>query len=1386
MANLITWSHFEELHEDKYTVFEDLCRALFRERFCPKDVILHSNPNNPGVEVEPVKDKSGKLISFQAKYFDNSIKYQQIISSANEIVKWYSEKIDTVYLYCNKPISSTSKHYVKAYDLLKNNNISLVLITDKEILDDVVNYPTILSRYFEKTFFSKDWFSNKVETTIKNLGGRYNRLFNIDTNVQDKVKLFLGYEDAIAKINARKNNIAKIIDYSSYNFKHDDPIVAVLNKIHALPDVSFTNLSDCFSWSGIIENEFVAEFQKANNRIKEILDALRDSSVTVESKEKLRFEQRDLEKLLEICENISVTDEERELINNKVIILTGEAGTGKSQLLANLTNGQIKDGKETLLFIGQSFLNSDSIEQQICSELQIDIDDWKSLLETIEEIGRRDNRYVLFAIDALNESKDMSIWHNGLVRFIDNFREYEHIKLIFSVRNGYESYILNDSVQESIANRKICKLEHYGFADESASAIYEFLNANNVPCSPEYYLRHEMYNPLFLTLFCKVYSGDDSFPSLVEKIIDKADAEAKECIGVASEFTIADELLKEWCEHRIKTGSYYISEDELLKFSIWNTLGIQGQKLNYLSALDKFGLITKLQRRNKPSWYIGYEKIGQYLVSKQIIDNSADKGDARAHIIDILGIASGGTPNYSNIGLFEMLSAYYAEKYKEECIDIVDTMDEKNLNRRDLLEAYYKGFNLRNKDSRALDTFIGKVKKYGISRDTFIEIFFENAAKTEHLLNALSLHRILYDMDLCVRDANWTIYINNLSAEDRIYNLVSYYEQSANACKGIPQEQIKLLLVLCMWLCTSSNIRFRDKVSRTVVGILSEHFEQSLSLLEMFSDVNDPYVIQRLYACIFGAIMRGNELNKTTLIDVAKIVYENIFNQKLVYPDILVRDYARLIIERIAYMYPRDFEREFDLSKIYPPYNSKPIPEADCNFIEEFKQRKENAGVCQISHSMAFNISRSRYGDFGRYVFQAVLARFEGLDYSDDDYEKKVCNIHDYALQMIFNDFGYNKLFEDYDMRHDVSFGRPSGKIERIGKKYQWLALYNILARISDVRKLKGWNFDDPPVKYEGAWQLSIRNFDPTVNVLHKKETLLPKFAETKSLCEEDFIGFDETQESSKKWAVSPCNFIKCVSSRCTNVDENGIAWVSLGSYDIQKSKPNDCGGFVQVGEQHIWTITRAFFIKTKDLKKVTHSTINTIDKIYNKLECIKSYELYGREYAWSEGYKSEFKDKQKVDEIEKIKSIVPAINSYVWEKEYIETEDNIVGFSMPNGDFINYFALEQKNIDGCYFDNNILVAYDSKRNGTEVLVRADYLNKYLKEKKLTLCWCLLTEKQYFYGVTGQSFGRWLGLYVYNGIDKVSEEKFEIVNSNELERQREAEYKDKHHIPFTL
>lgn len=99
----ITWENFITTNNDARGVrykFEDLSRQLFTYEFLSGNKVykyVHSNPNNPGIESEPILDEANnRYIGYQAKFFDNDADYNQIKESAEKAVKHYKGKLDLI------------------------------------------------------------------------------------------------------------------------------------------------------------------------------------------------------------------------------------------------------------------------------------------------------------------------------------------------------------------------------------------------------------------------------------------------------------------------------------------------------------------------------------------------------------------------------------------------------------------------------------------------------------------------------------------------------------------------------------------------------------------------------------------------------------------------------------------------------------------------------------------------------------------------------------------------------------------------------------------------------------------------------------------------------------------------------------------------------------------------------------------------------------------------------------------------------------------------------------------------------------------------------------------------------------------------------------------
>ena len=292
METRITWENFKTFNQDSKGIqlkFEDLCRQLFinENLSCnQKYRYVHSNPNNPGLETEPIYDeKNNRWIGFQVKYFESQIDYNQILESAKNIVKYYVNKVNHVFLFCNKSISSQAKKFKETQNILISANITLELITDTAILDLVRKYSYLGLYYFGNHIIDQKWLENHNKSMFDALGIRYNQNFNIDTKISKQLSLFLIDQESINYINEKKITLIEKIQekYQNYSYHdHNDYLYALENSVKKLPDINETNILDAIDWKKSVEidtNEY--RIKIINERKRLLIEIEKQNELTL-------------------------------------------------------------------------------------------------------------------------------------------------------------------------------------------------------------------------------------------------------------------------------------------------------------------------------------------------------------------------------------------------------------------------------------------------------------------------------------------------------------------------------------------------------------------------------------------------------------------------------------------------------------------------------------------------------------------------------------------------------------------------------------------------------------------------------------------------------------------------------------------------------------------------------------------------------------------------------------------------------------------------------------------------------------------------------------------------------------------------------------------------
>lgn len=1439
----INWENFAAYNHDARGIrfkFEDLCRQLFANENLTGNTqfrYLHANPNNHGLETEPIYDETNKRwIGFQAKFFDKDVDYGQIKHSSEKTVEYYSGKegiVNLVYIFCNQPITSTANGYIKAVECLKKANIDIQLITDTAILDLVRNkYPYLALYYFGNYSIQPEWFATHTSHMLDELGERYNRDFNVNTVFSDEFSLFINDRRAAEYLNAKKANLLDEISGFLCRSDKRNYLKTLKKAVSTLADVSSETLYDSFQWNNEVRlavttflDELTEECKKLEKKRDEKYRLVYESDKNREESKEARKEYQELESqihnlnmLKRLPDMVMISKRERQLLNGDILTISGRAGTGKSQLLASKTQSLLGEDRVALLLVAGIYFTDDPIHEQIMKNLKLDYS-FENLIDILETIGEKNNCIVPVFIDALNETWNRKLWKSGLASIIDKIKRSPMVKLVLAYRPEHQKLILPDSVLEG--QEGVVTMTHRGFEDDSITAVREFMNHYNIPFTPLEYFGYEMANPLFLTLYCKTYNGEEiSLPTLYNRVIEHANGNVYRALeavlrqkGYTEDDDILSPLIMEIAEWLVSRDERSIPQKELTQLSFWSEYGLNAVTL--VRHLVREHILHDSVFEGVETLYFAFDQMNDYYCAKAIMEKYQTKAEVRRYLSEkILGIQKGKLGNSWNIDIFVNVCALYAEKYGEECIDVIDELEDTD-DKWQVFSRYINCFQWRNSRYIPIDCFEELLKKYPCSPEDLWPMLIGNSVKVSHPFNADFLHRFLSSYNLNKRDYLWTIYINELPSNDtdRLVQLIQMYDRGEKL-EETKEKQIELLLTLFGWLLSSSNRWLRDYTSKAMIEILKEHFQLCEIILRKFEKVNDPYIIQRLYGIVFGACCkrtddRGNQA-------LAEYVYHTVFEQEKVYPDILLRDYARLIIERFLYEHS-EYTGMIERKKIVPPYNSDPIPEIE---DQRYLEKHYDGAMFWLIHSMRFE-GMGMYGDFGRYVFQSALHNFDVDD-------KTMFN---YAVYYIQEELGFSEEYFGEHDQHCGSYDRhQSIKTERIGKKYQWITMYNMLARISDHCKMVDhWNYPEKEdVKFEGAWEPYIRDFDPTLNqsfMICKEAprfTILDEFL-TKGQ-EENKAADISTADAQKTWLGTKGIFLNKLKDTLILTDHNGTKWICLTKYCDTGREDLD------IDKLLVWSWLYAYFVSPEQADELSQCVKNGRSVIVSDIASHhQTYSVFNREYPWSpscrefneyawvdvqiktgeyeivaetvqvpdlssiEALLSEYselseddeweveevmddwneKDDFEVPEIQfkeeirereikkKIGKILHATTDLLWEEEYDATKESAISQSLPCANLIETMNLKQQKADGFYFDSNgILAAFDTDltQEINSVVVRKDILDTYLDKTGMKLVWLVDAEKEIHaadYSIT--KWSEWESVFIYEGSDITGE-----------------------------
>ena len=687
---------------------------------------------------------------------------------------------------------------------------------------------------------------------MSNLESDITEKFNVETSCSRELSFFVCDKSAVDYINDKKKELLKKIEQIYFSYNNDHRYLKALEEaVKELPDVDIDTIIYAAEWEDKLVdaveaflNKYQEKLSQLNTKVQSYIDdafgAGGDKSRQQDAMKKYQELSQQisiLQELYDLPKIASLTDREKQLLYGKILCVEGRAGSGKSHLLANETRHLIEDDRFALLLNAGVYFTDDPISDQIAKNLSLDYP-LEKLIDILETHAEKTNKIVPVFIDALNETWNKKLWKVGLPKIIKLIEKHKLIKLVFSYRSEYEKLLLSESVLQRKNSRDILSIYHRGFEDNSITAIKEFLNYYSIPFTPASFLSYELTNPLFLTLYCRTYNGEDvSLLQLYERITESVNAgifkslgNTLKIIGYEESDNIIQPLIDEIVANMADSESRFITRNELCNLGYWEKFKLPAHII--ISQLVNEHMLRETFFEDEERLTFEYDQMYDYYYAKAIVNSISDKDKLRNYLsIKVLGIEAGTLNNNWNVDIFVNASALYAEKYNEECIDIIDVLNDDDM--FEVFSRYIDSFQWRNSKYISEATIKEFLKKYPCAPEDLWHMLIGNSLKKSHPLNADFLHKFLASYDMNKRDYLWTVFINELTWDEseRIIQIIKMYDRG-ETLSDIEEKQVELLLTVFGWLLTTSNRWLRDYTSKARVEILKNHFPLCLTVLE--------------------------------------------------------------------------------------------------------------------------------------------------------------------------------------------------------------------------------------------------------------------------------------------------------------------------------------------------------------------------------------------------------------------------------------------------------------------------------------------------------------------------------------------------------------------------
>lgn len=778
-----------------------------------------------------------------------------------------------------------------------------------------------------------------------------------------------------------------------------------------------------------------------------------------------------------------------------LIAVVAAAGLGKTHLAAQLTAPI--DQPTAGVFIQGGRLRGGGTLDDLARRLPgLKIDAFEDLLEGLESAGARAGARIPLVIDGLNEAERPLEWHGLLAELVPVLGRFPHVLVVVTARQRLavraipsEALTLDlDWQRPEVGELVDAYFSHYLIDAGGAWLPYRLF-----------------HNPLFLRIYCETANprreavvGVENLPtSLVGLFEQYRDVVSDRLANDPARITIpADQIkrrLTSLATAMWSRGARSVPSDEAR--SILDA-GEPNWDESLLRRLEEEGVLFRDEIDGGDDTAVGilFDRFAGYLIADallgriaydEVTEKLADEalwplliGEASRPLgDDVLVSLIGLLPRrFGGHHLWKLAPAAHRRLVLSQELDLESgLLDEDTVNE---LENLIVG---------------ASPPRYG-RRHPFDRLWEVRGAPA-HRLNAEFLDTVLRRLPLAERDRTWTEWIRHRADDELAQDLDELVRVWSDEVARSDSDDLNALSVA--WLLTSTDEAVRDVATKALQRYGRADPGRLFDLAIRMLDVDDPYVVERVIGASFGAATShqmpdpGGVFEQALRGWILELQSRFLDSGSRLSSHELIRIYVRATFEFAGTLHPgavpegvNPFGLMFALA---PP---APVMSED----------DPDAAECDTTFGM----------DFENYVIGSVIEGRANYDFKRPEFQQARGEVMARVWELGWR----SALLGDVDrsIAESRTRFRRERKTERYGKKYGWIAFYELIGRLADAGRIRD------------RWVGGGRNVSPDIDPSFPQEPpavplALPEWAPAGSVNDEEWLRSGTVQVPDSLWS---------------------------------------------------------------------------------------------------------------------------------------------------------------------------------------------------------------------------------------------------------------------------